>query len=92
MKERRFIELLGQIGTVKILKTINNSEKCKFTDLKTITSRSTLYQRLNQLTTLGLIKKIKHEKQREKHYEITEKGKKVVEIIDKLGNLFKKSE
>jgi DNA-binding HxlR family transcriptional regulator len=81
--EGKVIELLGQTGTVKILKTINNSKKCKFTDLIVITSRTTLYRRLKQFIKLGLIRHnlIKTGKQREEWYETTEKGKKVVGIL-----------
>lgn len=91
MSEKEFIKLLGLIGTVRILKTINNSKKCKFTDLMVITSRTTLYRRLKQFIKLRLIthKMIKTEKKREEWYETTKKGKKVVEILDRIGNLIK---
>jgi DNA-binding HxlR family transcriptional regulator len=92
MKENKFIELLGQKGTVKILRTINDQEMVTSTNLKTIASRSTLYERLKQFEKLGLINKIKPEKKRETCYEMTEKGKRVIQILDNLGNLFKESE
>ena len=92
MEERKFIELLGQKGTVKILRMINNSGKCTSTNLKTIASRSTLHERLKQFEKLGLIKQVNPEKKRETYYEITEKGKGVIRLLDKLGNLFKESE
>jgi DNA-binding HxlR family transcriptional regulator len=91
MEEKKFIEFLGQTGTVRILKTINNSEKCIFTDLIAITSRTTLYRRLKQLTKLNLIKynMIKEKGKRKEWYETTEKEKKVVKILDQLGKLRK---
>jgi len=92
MEGRKFLELLGQKGTVKILRTINDRERCTSTNLKTIVSRSTLYERLKQFEKLGIIKQAKTEKKRETYYEITEKGKKVIKILDNLGNLFKESE
>jgi DNA-binding HxlR family transcriptional regulator len=74
---------------VRILKTLNNSEKCKFTNLLELTSRTTLYRRLKQLIKLGLISyNMRREKgKRKEWYETTEKGKKVVEILDRIGNL-----
>ena len=92
MEERKFIELLGQEGTVKILRTINNRGRVTSTNLKTIASRSTLYERLKQFEKLGLIKRINPEKKREATYEITEKGKRVVKILDKFDNIIKESE
>ena len=92
MEERKFIELLGQKGTVKILRTINDRKRCTSTNLKTIASQSTLRDRLNQFEKRGLINKIKNEKKREAYYEMTEKGKRVIQILDNVGNLFKESE
>ena len=91
MEERKFIELLGQKKTVKILKTINDQEKVTSTNLKTIASQSTLRDRLKQFEKLGLIRKIKTEKKRKTYYEMTEKGKRVIQIIDNLGNIIKES-
>ena len=92
MEERKFIELLGQKGTLKILKTINDQKKVTPTNLKTIASRSTLRDRLKQFEKLGLINKIKTEKKRETYYEMTEKGKRVIRLLDNLGNIIKELE
>jgi predicted transcriptional regulator len=84
-------QVLGLAGTVEILKCISEHEKCKYIDLASITGYGTLNTRLVQLTSFKLIKhNIKRDKNgRREWYEITEKGKKFVKILEQLEQLDK---
>ncbi|KYK35365.1 MAG: hypothetical protein AYK19_01905 [Theionarchaea archaeon DG-70-1] len=72
---------------------INRTGKTKYKDLSSIKiSVSTLNARLLELMNFGLVKHfaIRNAKQRKEWYEITEKGKIVLKILEQLTQLIEK--
>ena len=86
MKKRALIEVIGLTATAEILKKVNEKGTAKYIDLKSLACYSTLNKRLLQLTQLGLLKHkiVRDKEQREEWYKITEKGKKVLRILEQL--------
>ena len=75
------------------METINRTEKTQYKDLSPIKiSVSTLNARLLELMDFGLVKDfaIRDAKQKKEWYEITEKGKTVLEILEQLAQLIEK--
>ena len=89
MIKRTLIEVIGLVATGEILKKVNEKGKTNYMDLKPLTCYSTLNKRLLQLTQLGLLKHniIRDKERREEWYTITEKGKKVLRILEQLQKL-----
>ncbi|MBU7030740.1 MAG: winged helix-turn-helix transcriptional regulator [Theionarchaea archaeon] len=72
---------------------INRTGKTKYKDLSSIKiSVSTLNARLLEFMNFGLVKHfaIRNAKQRKEWYEITEKGKIVLKILEQLTQLIEK--
>jgi len=85
--------VLGSTGAIQVLETINRTGKTQYKDLSSIKiSISTLNTRLLQLMNFGLVKHftIRDAKQRKEWYEITDKGKIVLEILEQLAQLIEK--
>ena len=89
MKKRTLIEVVGLVATADILKKVNEKGKTKYMDLKSFASYSTLNERLLQLTQLGLLKHniVRDKERRDEWYTITEKGKKVLRILEQLQKI-----
>ena len=89
MIKRTLIEVIGLLATADILKMVNEKGKTNYMDLKPLASYSTLNKRLLQLVNLGLLKHniVRDKERREEWYEITEKGKKVLRILEQLQNV-----
>ena len=86
MIKRTLIEVIGLVATAEILKKANEKGTAKYMAFKSFASYSTLNIRLLQLTQLGLLKHniVRDEERREEWYIITEKGKKVLQILERL--------
>jgi len=75
-------------GTIQILKLIKKRKKAHHRELKTTFSYKTLNIRLNQLLKLNLIEHHFFKgKKREEWYELTERGKKIVLILEKMDDI-----
>ncbi|KYK27919.1 MAG: hypothetical protein AYK19_06400 [Theionarchaea archaeon DG-70-1] len=77
-------EVLGSAGAVEVLETINKTGKTQYKDLSSMkVSISTLNVRLLQFLNFGFVEHfaIRNSKQRKEWYEITEKGRTVLEIL-----------
>ncbi|MBI2151619.1 helix-turn-helix transcriptional regulator [Candidatus Woesearchaeota archaeon] len=74
------IEIIGKIGTLKILELLENAPR-RYNQLKSsCSSDRTLSQRLKQLDECGLVEaiSIKSEGRFFVHYKITERGKEIL--------------
>ena len=75
------------------MKTINKIGKTQYKDLSSIKiSISTLNARLLQFMNFGLVKHfaIRNAKQRKEWYEIKEKEKTFLEVLEQLGQIIEK--
>lgn len=88
---KEIFHIVGLVGTFELLKQIKEKEKCSYMNLPDNMSGASKNKRLSQLTNLKLTT---HHFERGKDkriewYEITEKGRKflsILEQLDQLGN------
>lgn len=87
-KEEKILKLIGSAGTKFILDYLNTHTDVQYKELNKTIPAHTLNTRLRELLRFKLIEHHfeKKEKRRE-WYNITERGKKVLEIMRKLGAL-----
>jgi len=84
-KEKEFLKLLGLSGTKDILFYLNRHDQGQYENFNSLVSTSTLNTRLSQLLEFGLITHYStREDAKKEWYEITEKGRKVVEHLRRL--------
>lgn len=82
---RELLKIIGQASTVEILTYLHDHNTAKHQDLNTFTNTHTLNTRLIQLITHGLIEhNYERHIPRKEWYTLTEKGKKVLEYIEKI--------
>lgn len=83
------ISSLLQTPSVKILLFLNQKGEVRYTDLTNlITSRGTLSLNLKELDEEGLIqRRVMTTKPIQSYYSLTEKGKKVAEILQRLNEV-----
>ncbi|MGD2247265.1 MAG: winged helix-turn-helix transcriptional regulator [Candidatus Methanofastidiosia archaeon] len=86
MKEKKkILKLICLKGTVFILEYLDKNEFAHFSDLNDNISDPSLASRLKELLALGLIKHYFERKTiRTEWYELTGKGKRVVQLLQKL--------
>lgn len=92
-REYEFLYILGLRGAIRILYYLNDHDKSRYKDLKVLKiSVHTQNSRLSQLLQLKLISHhlIFEERKKIEWYEITEKGKKILEILEKLEKVIEK--
>ena len=81
------ITFLGRKGTLKILRSLSNGTK-RFRDVyKIFSNAATLTRRLRDLEKKGLVERSAQIKLGESvvvHYNITDKGRRILEICEKL--------
>ncbi len=89
-EELDIIKILGSRGTREILQYLNTHGKGRYINFKGFAATFTLNTRLRELMKLGLIEHhvIRIERKRE-WYTITEKGKKVLEYMEKIIEVVK---
>ena len=83
-REKDFLKLLGLSGTIDILFYLNKHGQGQYENFNSLVSISTLNKRLSQLLEFGLISHHSTREDAEEWYEITEKGRKVVEHLKRL--------
>lgn len=88
MQKKIILEVLGKTGTVYILEYLSTHEKTQYKELNRTLACHTLNCRIRELLELNLIEHhfVKKETRTE-WYTITEKGKRVVEHIQKLQKI-----
>ena len=89
-EELDIIKILGSRGTRQILQYLNRHGKGRYINLRGFAATFTINTRLRELMKLGLIEHhfIRVERKRE-WYTITEKGKKVLEYVEKIMEVAK---
>ncbi len=89
-EDSRLLKILWQKGTFEILQYLVDHEKSQYRDLEPLASTYTLSTRLGQLLEYRLIEHYFEKTERRKEwYEITEKGRKVLESMKVLKNAVK---
>lgn len=84
----RFFRVLGLTSTVDLLKSIHKG-KNQYKDFLTFTNIGTINRRLKELIRLGIIKHhFERKDKRNEWYTLTEKGKRILEAIEKLEDAF----
>jgi DNA-binding HxlR family transcriptional regulator len=87
-KNEKILKLLGFTGTVFILEYMDAHTKTQYKDLNKTLAAYTLNCRLKELLDSKLVEHhFERKEKREEWYEITERGKKLLQIIRKLQNL-----
>ncbi|KYK35182.1 MAG: hypothetical protein AYK19_22540 [Theionarchaea archaeon DG-70-1] len=83
--QEAFFKMLGSKAAVRILQYLGTEKRVKYRDLQQFVNTHTLNVRIKDLLNHGLIEHhLTREETRREWYELTEKGKKVVELLDKL--------
>ncbi len=89
-EDLRFLKILWLKGTAEILQYLVDHEKSQYRDLEPLASTYTLSTRLGQLLECGLIEHYFEKTERRKEwYQITEKGRKVLESMKVLKDAVK---
>lgn len=76
------LKLLTTPKAIEVLRFIDQHGKTQYKDLKGIAAASTLNSRIDDLLELGVIECFKAGS--ESWYEITEKGKKALQLVEKM--------
>lgn len=81
-KEEDLFNTLSQVCMIEILEFLNEREQTQYKDMTTLASVHTLNERLRDLLKFGFIEHhLERIPLRREWYEVTEKGKKVVERL-----------
>ncbi|MGD2247392.1 MAG: winged helix-turn-helix transcriptional regulator [Candidatus Methanofastidiosia archaeon] len=87
-KNEKIIKILGFTGTIFILEYMDAHTKTQYKDLNKTIAAYTLNCRLQELLDSNLIEHhFERKEKRKEWYEITEKGRKVLQIIQKLQEI-----
>lgn len=89
MKRRElFFKMLGSKAAVEILQVFSTQEKVRYKDLLGLVNTHTLNARIRDFLSYGLIEHhITREETRKEWYELTEKGMRVLEILNELAEI-----
>ncbi|MEM2741928.1 MAG: helix-turn-helix domain-containing protein [Nitrososphaeria archaeon] len=83
-QNEEYLQLLSREGAIKILKQLNMGP-CRFAKLKKFVRHTTLAKRLKELENAGLVRRrVTDSRPPTSVYEITEKGKEVLNILNQL--------
>jgi len=84
--KREFLALLGSKDTMKILQYLRQHRKMQYTDFDLSISLPTLNTRLRKLLKFNLVEHcIAKQPKRREWYEITERGKNILKIMEDMG-------
>ncbi|MGC1120777.1 MAG: hypothetical protein WBA22_06755 [Candidatus Methanofastidiosia archaeon] len=90
MKERNeedLIKVLASKGAIEVLEYINQHSEAHREDMKEFCGIRTLNARLQELSALGMIRRLEKGQNLMEGYSITDRGKKVLQVIESLLNL-----
>jgi DNA-binding HxlR family transcriptional regulator len=83
---KELFQVLGSMAAIEILTSIREGRN-HYIDFVTFASVTSLNNRVRQLEHLGLIEHhLTHKEKRKEWYTITERGKRVLKIVEDLGN------
>ena len=84
--KREFLALLGSKDTKEILQYLRQHEKVQYTNFDLSISLPTFNTRLRKLLKFGLVEHcIAKQPKRREWYEITERGKNILKIMEDMG-------
>ena len=84
-REEEFFRVIGLKDTIHILRHLKKHDEVRFTQFAEFVNPVTLQRRLKQLLRLNLIEHhLEREDVRKEWYEFTEKGKKVLQILEDI--------
>lgn len=87
-KQDEFIKMLGSKATRSILQFLDKEEKARYKQLQEFVNTHTLNTRIKELLDYELIQHhLVREETRREWYEPTERGRKVLELLDELANM-----
>ncbi len=87
-REEEFLKLVYSKGTIDILTYLNEHGTAQYKDLIELVNEVTLYNRVKQLLEFNLIVHHLDKKDvRREWYELTEKGKRVLQILEDIKKL-----
>ena len=85
VKGDEFLKMIGSTGTKKILELIYEHGTAQYKDFQPFMNAHTLNRRLRELLICGLLEHhIKKEEKRMEWYNITERGKKIAELLGEI--------
>lgn len=91
-KRDEYLKVISLKATAAILEYLTVHGDTHYTELQKLTSTYTLTMRLRSLRKVGLVEHhIKKEKTRKEWYTITEKGRKVLRIIQKISEILEEN-
>jgi DNA-binding HxlR family transcriptional regulator len=84
-KGDEFLKMIGLTGTKRILDFIYEHSTAQYKDFQPFMNAHTLNRRLRELLIFGLLEHhIKKEEKRTEWYTLTERGKKVAELLKEI--------
>jgi len=84
-KEEEFLKLISLKGTIDILRYLNEHGTGQYKDLMEFVNEVTLYNRVKQLLEFDLIIHHLNKKDvRKEWYELTEKGRKILQVLEDI--------
>ena len=87
-KQEEFIKILGSKATRAILQFLERKEKARYKQLQEFVNTHTLNTRIKELLEYDLIQHhMVREETRKEWYEPTERGQKVLELLDELAGM-----
>ncbi len=87
-RRKALFEVIGSEGSIVILQILNKKGKARYKDFREFLTTYTLNSRIKDLLRYDLIRHHMHRGEvREEWYEITEKGKSVLELLNKSAEL-----
>lgn len=82
--EEDLIKLLTSKGAMEVLEYIHQHNEFHREDMKEFCGIRTLDARLRELNSLGLIRRLEKGQNRVERYSITDRGEKVLQVIESL--------
>jgi DNA-binding HxlR family transcriptional regulator len=87
-KQDQFIKVLGSKATRIILQFLEKEEKARYKELQQFVNTHTLNTRIKELLEFDLIQHhMIRDDTRKEWYEPTERGRKVLELLNELANM-----
>ncbi len=89
---KEFLKLLGASGTWQIIEFIGQHGRAQYSQMRKFLNTNTLNTRLRQLLIFDLVcHHMERVETRKEWYELTEKGKKVLLLLQDLVSIIKES-
>ncbi len=87
-RQEALFKVIGSKGAIMILQILDKDDQMRYSDILEYTNTHTLNKRLGDLLRYGLIEHhMVREEVRKEWYEITDKGRALLEILDHMAEL-----